>query len=339
MLVVIAIIGVLVALLLPAVQQAREAARRVQCSNNMRQIGLAIHNHHDAHNAFPTVGRTSSAFPSYTVPADQTGGQPETLSKQEASWLYQILPYMDQQNIWEGDGYGTAAERGLRSMEAVINSYYCPSRRAPAGISQNYDRQTTHKYQTVTLPGPPTVPSGASEHLTGRSDYTACCQADRPSNLKTLYPTEFPDDAALDAVGFANISYGHGFGKRNDYWNASGPRGTALLTFSGVSDGVSTTIFIGEKRMRSSGIGGNVGNDDNGYICGWDNDTVSRADYPVGPDAPIIPSESAFGSAHPTGFNTLYGDGSVSLVSYGVDPITMTRMGHVADGRSYKLPD
>src|SRR5438477_678996 len=79
LLVVIAIIGVLVALLLPAVQTAREAARRSQCTNNLRQIGLALHNHHD------TFG---------VLPFARTGGRPQSIS-----WAPLILPYMEQKNL------------------------------------------------------------------------------------------------------------------------------------------------------------------------------------------------------------------------------------------------
>src|SRR6187455_2473364 len=84
MLVVIAIIAILVALLLPAVQQAREAARRSQCKNNLKQIGLAMHNYHDTFNGFPNGGIASSV-----------GGW-------GLSWYIRILPYIDQAPVFNG---------------------------------------------------------------------------------------------------------------------------------------------------------------------------------------------------------------------------------------------
>src|SRR5262245_37386279 len=80
LLVVIAIIGVLVALLLPAVQAAREAARRMQCTNNLRQLGLALHNYHDVNQWFPLNYRPVAAGP--------------------YSWMQAILPYIEQQNLY-----------------------------------------------------------------------------------------------------------------------------------------------------------------------------------------------------------------------------------------------
>jgi prepilin-type N-terminal cleavage/methylation domain-containing protein len=119
LLVVIAIIGVLIALLLPAVQQAREAARRAQCVNNLKQIGLAIHNYIDA---------------SGTVPGNSPGwitaiGLPTT-------WMARILPYMDQSAIYDslnmGQGHnGGNIVYGVISNKTAINrsisSYVCPS--------------------------------------------------------------------------------------------------------------------------------------------------------------------------------------------------------------------
>ncbi len=91
LLVVIAIIAILIALLLPAIQQAREAARRTQCKNNLKQLGIAIHNFHDMHKEFPKA--------SY----DGVWG----LNSRGWSWIAEILPQMEQASLYEATGLGT----------------------------------------------------------------------------------------------------------------------------------------------------------------------------------------------------------------------------------------
>src|SRR5678816_503961 len=83
LLVVIAIIGVLVALLLPAVQSAREAARRMQCTNNLKQLGLSLHNFHDVNQRFPAAHEELPATPNIS-------------SKWVCSWMPRILPFIEQ---------------------------------------------------------------------------------------------------------------------------------------------------------------------------------------------------------------------------------------------------
>ena len=112
LLVVIAIIAILIALLLPAVQQAREAARRTQCKNNLKQIGLALHNYHDVHNSFPF---------SFAVNPDSPGGE----------WSIQarLLPYIEASNLYASAdltlSYEDAANAGIAFTR--VASYLCPS--------------------------------------------------------------------------------------------------------------------------------------------------------------------------------------------------------------------
>jgi prepilin-type N-terminal cleavage/methylation domain-containing protein/prepilin-type processing-associated H-X9-DG protein len=113
LLVVIAIIGVLVALLLPAVQAARESARRTQCSNNLKQIGLALHNYEDTFKSLPFGNN-------YNAPA---------ATRMAPSWCAAILPQMEQKNLYEAFDFNQElnSARNLPFMQTRVAAYTCPS--------------------------------------------------------------------------------------------------------------------------------------------------------------------------------------------------------------------
>ena len=147
LLVVIAIIGILVGLLLPAVQAAREAARRMQCQNNLKQLGLAMHMHHDTFKFFPYL---------------RSGG-----GQNRHTWAMQLLPFIEQRNLYQTykntitgvsqtDGFNnhTATDPIMvAARQSQITTFFCPSRRGPVSLS----------------------PITAGSTVTGMpSDYTAC---------------------------------------------------------------------------------------------------------------------------------------------------------------------
>ncbi|MES2791910.1 MAG: DUF1559 domain-containing protein [Planctomycetota bacterium] len=137
LLVVIAIIAVLIALLLPAVQQAREAARRSQCKNNMKQLGLAMHNYHDTLTVFP-MG---------------------VLTDDRPNWRVFILPYLDQAPLYNtlqlnGGGYFAHAPVGPPagfSQNPVLRGLFLPVYACPSSTNASFTNSTQYSYQGMTI--------------------------------------------------------------------------------------------------------------------------------------------------------------------------------------------
>ena len=128
LLVVIAIIAVLIGLLLPAVQKVREAAARTQCLNHLKQIGLAFHNHHAAHQFFPSGGLDWWSTPTYV------NGQPAVGELQEAGWGFQILPFIEGDNAWRGGNATNDLDRIRFAVGTPNKVFFCPSRRGPQTV-------------------------------------------------------------------------------------------------------------------------------------------------------------------------------------------------------------
>jgi len=333
LLVVIAIIGILVALLLPAIQSAREAARRTQCKNNLKNIGLAFQGFHDTYKYFPLGGTESwTKFDLYF-----TAGKPNGPREQGIGWPYQILAFIEEQNAQANAAgvYQVGQNKAMAAIQAnPVTIYNCPSRRGPTRW-EGSDPDTGVSPWLIDYAGAMAGPS-RTQDPTKFASYLS----DPGGNVKTLFwgcPT--CDLAAQPSPSQSPTAFYRGVIQRCD-WNGMKHLGfSKTISIKRVVDGTSKTMVIGEKRLRPSKYTSGAWHDDRGWSDGWDPDIMRSTMFPFAQDDELPDTSRAgdhvlpygFGSAHASGMNAMFADGSVRAISYEVDNENLNRLGNYFD--------
>jgi len=336
LLVVIAIIAILVALLLPAVQQARESARRAQCINNLKQMGLAVHNFHDTYNCIPP------SFLGYEVAGVNTSPGSRLLGM---THLALILPFMGE----EGMMYNIEHRRvwrhytGADQKTAIVRTFFCPSRRSPmrqqtpaTGYTFEHGQPTWVTATGIALPGTCTDYAGSAG---SNNDDPAAGQPRRALSNDLNYANGLfvPGQITYRNQAAANTTYDLTFKWRGQ------------LNFSAVPDGLSNTILYGEKFLNVNFMGTASVVDEftannatlrtvtNGVETVADGDAFN-AEHPlhflrfgasIQRDVLTTNGEYAkhWGSSHSGGVvNFCLGDGSVKTLRWDLDGTAFSRM-------------
>jgi len=293
LLVVIAIIAILIGLLLPAVQKVREAAARMSCQNNLKQMGLACHNFHDSYNIIPPSRVASGGFPKLGVPANAYQG-----------WAVWILPFLEQDNLRKA--YNTTLHFGhannRSAIQISVKVFKCPSTPNSERVAPSW----SHGGFTIT---------GAAV-----ADYSVV------RNVDTGLPGSFPNN--VDAYSGANqwgpFSYNSG-------------SNTRVMSWSGVTDGLSNTLFYCEdagrpdlwtanKRLVSANSVGGSAWCDEAAEFGFQGCVPGSTDARPGLQAINCTNNGEPYSFHSSGVNVGLCDGSVRFISEGIDIRTFARL-------------
>jgi prepilin-type N-terminal cleavage/methylation domain-containing protein len=306
LLVVITIIGILIALLLPAVQAAREAARRMQCGNNLKQLGLAVLTYENTYSVLP-VG-------AYHLLSD---------GSQKGSIFVYLLPYAEQQAVYDAFDFKAKNISGqkypgsnVEIRTTVIPTYVCPSDDHPAtfAIPPGDGGSLWIGGLTVALHN---YSASAGPTKVWNKPGCACSL-----NFDSYASAEFDASPTVGAFNRLGI----------------------CIQVSEITDGLSNTIFIGEQRPLCS-IAGQLGWDsqDNGSgftstVVPLNYDTCSRATTGDGCGRYCnCNTSNGFKSAHAGGSNFVFGDGAVHFLPETIDMWTYQRLGARADGHAVSM--
>jgi len=324
---VIAIIGILVALLLPAVQAAREAARRTQCANHLKQLSLGCVNHESTFKYFPSGGWGTD----WVGDADKGSGE-----KQPGSWLYSVLPFIEEQALHDmpkdGQASGAPTTQQLAGAKAMVflpgpAAFYCPSRRPPTVLLV----EAHHKRFALNAE----ENSVGENFFVGSNDYAGNSGdrdlADKPG------PSVWQAGEVVGTTGWNLFTE-----NRDSLGKDSRPNLTEAQkwVYTGVifqvsevglkhiTDGASKTYLCGERYVRGgNGMRDNKpeggssidGGDSWGWAWGACKDTLRSGHALPTQDYAYAGGGDWFGSAHPGGCHMAFCDGHVEAVSYDID--------------------
>jgi prepilin-type N-terminal cleavage/methylation domain-containing protein/prepilin-type processing-associated H-X9-DG protein len=322
LLVVIAIIGVMVGLLLPAVQAAREAARRMSCSNNLKQIGLAMHNYEGSYKSMPPAAAV----------ADPRLSQPSGEDDDGFGWLVNMLPFIEQQTLYErlspNGHYGVLGNQTIRNQfahwpgvaaggvlpggDTIVSTYRCPSSALPDFVPATWQ-----------IPGSAAVGAGS---------------------IPGAYPM---------AIGYATTDYKGAGGSCQGDWGVLHKLWEAPPTkFKDVIDGLTNTIMAGESSYVTSNVSAasratvaptsfqdwptwigcfGSGQDETVRINGRTNSPINAKASPSRMYL-AVNDDNAF-SYHPGGAQFSFCDGSVHFLSDSIDIQTYCHMHDKRDGQ------
>ncbi len=326
LLVVIAIIGILIGMLLPAVQQVREAARRTECLNNMRQLGLGALNYESAHMQFPSSGMGATEY----FRGDVGGGRRPNFSEDNFGVFFQTLPFMEQNNL-----HSLRATLGPNPafLETVVPFYHCPSRPV--------------RFHQFAGPGNPARSASGDYGLFFVSaDMAAALDADQPE-VPLLNHTSTDGFFGIGNIATESRDKWLGPIAKGGYVNTSS--GSNVLTkfsdvgFESISDGSSNTMMFAEKSARSDeydSISGQgvfaFGPENRGYYS----PTFSTCRTWREGENPGLLSDServgahavSFGSAHPGTVSNVRTDGSTHSLSLNTDIVAFYKFAVRNDG-------